>query len=140
MIALLAHSALIVQQRLTEGKYRCLVFAAAGLQQCQLLQIPDTYFAAAAQHTVNRLMWQIILRTQLLRNVFAEAALEFRQLIRRQRQARSLMVTAVLRQQITFGIYRLVKIERRNTATAALGNAVVQAYQNRRQVVFVYQA
>ena len=31
MIALLAHSALIVQQRLAEGKYRCLVFAAAGL-------------------------------------------------------------------------------------------------------------
>ena len=50
------------------------------------------------------------------------------------------MVTAVLRQQITFGIYRLVKIERRNTAAAALGNSIVQAYQNRRQVVFVYQA
>mgnify|MGYP007064541205 CR=1 FL=1 len=65
MIALLAHSALIVQQRLTEGKYRCLVFAAAWLQQCQLLQIPDTDFTAAAQNTVNRLMRQIILRTQL---------------------------------------------------------------------------
>ena len=140
MITLLAHSALIVQQRLTEGKYRCLIFAAAGLQQCQLLQIPDADFAAAAQNTVNRLMRQIILRTQLLRNVFTEAALEFRQQLCRQRQARSLMVTAVLRQQITFGIYRLVKIERRNTAAAALGNAVVQAYQNRRQVVLVYQA
>ena len=85
-------------------------------------------------------MRQIILRTQLLRNVFTEAALEFWQQLCRQRQARSLMVTAVLRQQITFGIYRLVKIERRNTAAAALGNSIVQAYQNRRQVVFVYQA
>lgn len=65
-----------------------------------------------------------------MRNVFTEAALEFRQQLCRQREARSLMVTAVLRQQITLGIYRLVKIERRNTAAAALGNAVVQAYQN----------
>ena len=49
------------------------------------------------------------------------------------------MVTAVLRQQITLGIYRLIKIERRNAAAAALGNAVVQADKNRRQVVLVYQ-
>ena len=75
-----------------------------------------------------------------MRNVFAEAALKFRQLICRQREARSLMVTAVLCQQITLGIYCLIKVKRRNTAAAALGNAVVQAYQNRRQVVFVYQA
>ena len=85
-------------------------------------------------------MRQIILRAQLLRNVFAKAALEFRQQLCRQRQARCLMVTAVLRQQITLGIYRLVKIKRRNAAAAALGNAIVQADKNRRQVVLVYQA
>ena len=70
-------------------------------------------------------MRQIILRTQLLRNVFAEATRKFRQLICRQREARSLMVTAVLRQQITFGIYCFVKIERRNTAAAAPGDPVI---------------